>query len=180
MIYENRKKGNGQESIQSPNTFRQRHQRERRTHLKQRYHNQNTTYKQKAKWTVSFPKIGPTAIPNKNFTKTYTDRSSKLQQKYRLGMVNKNITMKTCLITFTPVKPTVYFILWGEHGEHDCAASCENAPSGHARTAKAQIRQRGCAIRQAPLPSANKYIGFYRMYQWKTKARMTLLHFAHV
>ena len=41
--YPNRKEGNGQESIQLPNTFRQRHQRERRTHLKQRHHNQNTS-----------------------------------------------------------------------------------------------------------------------------------------
>ena len=40
--YHNRKEGNDQESIQLPNTFRQRYQRERRTHLKQRHHNQNT------------------------------------------------------------------------------------------------------------------------------------------
>ena len=38
-----RTEGNDQESIQVPNTFRPRHQRERRTHLKQRHHNQNIT-----------------------------------------------------------------------------------------------------------------------------------------
>ena len=38
--YANRKEGNDQESIQLPNTFRPRHQRTRRTHLKQRHRNQ--------------------------------------------------------------------------------------------------------------------------------------------
>ena len=38
-----RKEGNDQESIQCPNTLRPSHQRERRTYLKQRHHNQNTT-----------------------------------------------------------------------------------------------------------------------------------------
>ena len=40
---ENRKEGNDQKSIQLPNTLRPRHQRKRRTHLKQRHHNQNAT-----------------------------------------------------------------------------------------------------------------------------------------
>ena len=39
----NRKEGNDQEPIQLPNTFRPETKRERRTHLKQRHHNQNTT-----------------------------------------------------------------------------------------------------------------------------------------
>ena len=63
---------NALESIQSPNTFRPRHQRERRTHLKQRHYNQNTT-KQKAK--SSFPKIGRTAaIQKKKITRTFMQR----------------------------------------------------------------------------------------------------------
>ena len=37
--YINRNEGNDQESIQLPNTFRQRQQRERRTHLEQRHYN---------------------------------------------------------------------------------------------------------------------------------------------
>ena len=41
----NRKDGNDQETIQLPNTFRSRLQRERKKHLKQRHHNQNTTSK---------------------------------------------------------------------------------------------------------------------------------------
>ena len=49
-----RKEGNAQESIQLPYTFRPRHQGERRTHLKQRHHNKNTTSRKQ--------KIGPTAI----------------------------------------------------------------------------------------------------------------------
>ena len=39
----NKKEGNDHESIQSPNTFHPRHQRERWTHLMQRHNNQNTT-----------------------------------------------------------------------------------------------------------------------------------------
>ena len=71
----NRKESNDQESIKLPNTFRPRHQRERRTHLKQR-HKENTTNqnKQKAKRTVFFPKNGQTAIQNKHFTKIYMQR----------------------------------------------------------------------------------------------------------
>ena len=42
--------------------------RERRTHLKQRHHNQNTTNRKPK--GVSFPKNGKTAIQNKTFTKT--------------------------------------------------------------------------------------------------------------
>ena len=38
-----RKEGNDQESIQLPNTFDPRPRKERRTHLKQRHHNPNTT-----------------------------------------------------------------------------------------------------------------------------------------
>ena len=63
-----RKEGNDQESIQLPNTFRPRHQRERRTHLKQRHHNQ------KAKRIVSFPNTCQTATQNKTFTRTYMQR----------------------------------------------------------------------------------------------------------
>ena len=39
----NKKEGNDQEMIQLSNTFRPRHKRERRTHLKQRHHKQTTT-----------------------------------------------------------------------------------------------------------------------------------------
>ena len=39
VVYTDTKEGNDQESIQLSNIFRQRHQRERRTHLKQRHHN---------------------------------------------------------------------------------------------------------------------------------------------
>ena len=52
----NRKEGSDQESIQLPNNFRQRHQRERMTHLKQRHHNQNTTSR-KPKGSFRFPKM---------------------------------------------------------------------------------------------------------------------------
>ena len=65
----NRKEGNDQESIQLPNTFRPRHKKEIWTHLKQRHCNQNTTSR-KVKRTVSFPKLGQTAIQNKDFTRT--------------------------------------------------------------------------------------------------------------
>ena len=62
----NRKKGNDQESIQLPNTFRPRHQRERSMHLKQWYHNQ--TLQEKRQKDNYFPKIGQTAIQNKKKT----------------------------------------------------------------------------------------------------------------
>ena len=63
-IYPNRKEGNYQESIQLPNTFRPRHQRERRTHLKQQHRNQNTTSR-KPKVQLLSQIIGQTAIQNK-------------------------------------------------------------------------------------------------------------------
>ena len=77
-----RKEGNDQESVQLPNAFRPRHQRERRAYLKQWHHNQH--YRQKAKKAVSFQKIGRTAVQNKQFSKetpakTYNDRISKPQ-----------------------------------------------------------------------------------------------------
>ena len=70
MKCSNRKEGNDQEWIQFPNTFRPRHQKERRMHLKQRHHNQNTT-SQKGSFV---PKIGRMAIQNKSFTRTYMQR----------------------------------------------------------------------------------------------------------
>ena len=95
----NRKEGNDQESIQLPNTFRPRHQMERRTHLKQRHHNQNTTSRKRQKdKQFHSPKTGQTAIQNrkKNYqdiqAKTYNDRISKPQQKHRLRTVSKNLT----------------------------------------------------------------------------------------
>ena len=51
-----RKGGNAQESIKLPNTFRPRHQRERRTHLKQLPHNHNFT-RRKPKGQFHFPKL---------------------------------------------------------------------------------------------------------------------------
>ena len=55
---------------------------------------QSKHYKQKAKRTVSFAKIGQTAIQNKNFPNKYMQRHKmtkirRLQQKHRLGMVCK-------------------------------------------------------------------------------------------
>ena len=42
----------------------------------------------------------------------------------------------------------------------------------HMRTAKAQIRLRICAVWSGPSVSANRIIGYYRMYEWRAKARM--------
>ena len=39
-------------------------------------------------------------------------------------------------------------------------------------TAKAQISLRIRAVWSGPLLSANRTIGYYRMYDWRTKARM--------
>ena len=61
----NRKKGNDQELIQLPITFRPRHQREGRKAAQSKH------YKQKAKRTVFSPKISQTAIQNKKFTRKY-------------------------------------------------------------------------------------------------------------
>ena len=71
----NRKEIIDQESIQIPNTFRSRHQRERRrTHLKQRHHNQNTTSK-KPKGQFLSKINGQTAIEHK--TKQHQDKQAK-------------------------------------------------------------------------------------------------------
>ena len=58
-----------QEWTQLPNTFRPRHQRERRAHLKQRRHSQNTTSR-KPKGQFLSLKNGQTAIQNKKLTRT--------------------------------------------------------------------------------------------------------------
>ena len=60
---------------------------------------------------------------------------------------------------------------------------------GHLRKAKAQIRLRICAVWSGSLLYANRITGYYRMYEWRTKARMILCtwsgwsesaHIAHV
>ena len=106
------KEGNDQGLIQLPNTLRPRHQRERRTHLQQRHHNQNTTgrkptapqskhYKQKAKRTVSFfPKNWPNGYPKLKFhqsihAKKYNDYSRWF--KIFLGVLKKNSFLATPL-----------------------------------------------------------------------------------
>ena len=45
---------------------------------------------------------------------------------------------------------------------------------GHMRTAKAQVSLRIRAGSSGPSLSANKIIGYYRMYEWRVKARMIL------
>ena len=79
--------------------FRSRHQRERRTHLEQLHHNQNTTNRM-PKGPFLSQTSGQTAIKNNKkrkyqqdiHAKTYNDRNSKPQQKHRLGTVSKNLT----------------------------------------------------------------------------------------
>ena len=45
---------------------------------------------------------------------------------------------------------------------------------GHKRTAKAQISLRIRAVWSGHSPSANRIIGYYRMYQWRANIRMRL------
>ena len=61
------------ESIQLPNTFHSKTPKGKKDTLKATAP-QSKHYKQKAKRTVSFPKIGQIAIHNKNFTRTYMQR----------------------------------------------------------------------------------------------------------
>ena len=67
------KEGYDQESIKLPNIFRSKHQRERRTFLTQRHHNQNTTSR-KPKGQFLSQKDGQMAIQNENCTRTYMQR----------------------------------------------------------------------------------------------------------
>ena len=73
------------EAIQLPNTFRSKTPSERRTHLKQRHHNQNTTSR-KPKGQFLSPKLTKWQSKIKKITrthaKTYYDRNSKPQQKH--------------------------------------------------------------------------------------------------
>ena len=69
--------GNDQESIHLPSTFRPRHEKERRTYLKQRTtiktlqaESQKDSFFQKKKKK----KNGQPAVKNKNFTRTYMQR----------------------------------------------------------------------------------------------------------
>ena len=100
-----------------------RHQRERRTHLKQgttikilqtecqkdRFHP-----KQVARWLLKKKRI------SNIHAKTYNDRNSKPQQKHRLGTVRKNLTTwrggggeaRGALIDFTWPQPSPLFLPW--------------------------------------------------------------------
>ena len=51
-------------------------------------------------------------------------------------------------------------------------APCENVPSGHWRTSKAQISLRIREVWSGPPMFANRIIRFYRMLQWRANARM--------
>ena len=60
---------------------------------------------------------------------------------------------------------------------------------GHMRTAKAQVSLRIRTIWSGPSLSANRIIGYYRMFEWRAKIQMILCayagwsepaHFAHV
>ena len=89
----NRKEGNGQESIQLPNTFRPKHQKERSTHLKPRQHNQNTTSRKLKGQFLS--QNWPNGYQNENFTRTYIQRhTTTAQQKHCLGTARKNFTRR--------------------------------------------------------------------------------------
>ena len=46
----------------------------------------------------------------------------------------------------------------------------------HMRTANAQIRLRICAVWSGPSLSANRIIGYYRMYEWRANARFDFAH----
>ena len=94
MYHIDRKEGNDQESIRLPNTFRPRYQRGKRPHLKQQYHNQNSTSRKPKGQFLSQKLAERLSKMKKNHqdihVKTYNDRNSKpQQQKHRLGTVNK-------------------------------------------------------------------------------------------
>ena len=65
----------------------------------------------------------------------------------------------------------------------------ENVPSGHVQKATAQIRIADAQVWSGAWLSANRIIGYYRMFPWRANARMRLCacawwcksaHFAHV
>ena len=68
-----RKESSDQESTQLPNTFRSKIPKGKKNALKAMAP-QSKHYKKKTKRTVSFPKVGQTAIQNKNFTRTHLQR----------------------------------------------------------------------------------------------------------
>ena len=59
------------------------------------------------------------------------------------------------------------------HSPYLWVALSKNVPTGHLRTAKAQIRLRRCTVWSGPSLSTTRIIGYYRMYQWRTKAQMS-------
>ena len=77
--------------------FRPRHQRERRAHLKQWHHNQNTTSRKpkgqflSRKMAKQLSKIKISLTYIQRYTRR-NDRNSKPQQKNRLGTFSKNLT----------------------------------------------------------------------------------------
>ena len=80
----NTKEVNDQESINFPNTFRPRHQRKRKTHFKQRHHNENTTSR-KAKGQF----LSHNLAKRQSKIKISPEYTCKPQQKHRLETVIK-------------------------------------------------------------------------------------------
>ena len=56
--------------------------------------------------------------------------------------------------------------------DHNIGDAMRKCVFDNMRTAKAMIRLRICAVWSWPLLSCNRVIGYYRMYEWRTKARI--------
>ena len=105
----NRKDGNDQKSIQLPNTFHPRHQREKRTHLKATGP-QSKHYKQKAKRTVSFPKIGNRLSKVKNLP-GHTWNREIVNHSRSIALVSKHFTGGWEILWERP-QPSSLFLPW--------------------------------------------------------------------
>ena len=92
-----RKEDNYQESIQLPNTFHTRHQRERRTHLKTQ--SNGTTIKtqqsESQKDSCFLKTNDQTAIQNKTFTRTYMQRHTMTEIVNHMRSATLELSVKT-------------------------------------------------------------------------------------
>ena len=72
---------------------------------------------------------------------------------------------KRYLTDLMPYQWSLEMINSGRKCHHNMGCVMRKPVFRHIRTAKAQIRLRGCAVWSGPSLSANRTIGYYRMYE---------------
>ena len=73
-------------------------------------------------------------------------------------------------------RPRLFHFKWSRQSKHQVGRAMQKRVFGYMRTPNAQISLRIRAVWSGHLVSANRTIGYYRMYEWRVKHRW---YFAH-